>query len=63
MPWPAGIGPYAGPSIPLLISGSVLTAAGTLMFFVPRLQSPLFGAGALVLAFTAAAAVSARARR
>ncbi|MEU7033551.1 hypothetical protein ABZ958_07690 [Streptomyces sp. NPDC046237] len=60
MPWPAGNGPYAGPSVPLLISGSVVTAAGTLMYFVLWFQSPLFGCGALVLASTAAAAVSAR---
>ncbi len=63
MPWPPGNGPYAGPSVPLLISGSVLTSAGTLMYLVPRFQSPLFGFGALVLAFTVAAAVSARGGR
>ncbi|MEU9298047.1 hypothetical protein [Streptomyces sp. NPDC048266] len=63
MPWSAGDGSPAGPSLPLLISGAVLTVAGAFMYFVPRLQSPLFGIGALALAFTAAGAACARARR
>lgn len=33
------------------------------MYFVPQLQTPLFGVGSLALAFAAAVAVSVRAQR
>ncbi|GEB58119.1 hypothetical protein GCM10017674_69220 [Streptomyces gardneri] len=63
MPWPVRREPQTGPSAPLLAGGSVLTAAGSVMYLLPQLQSPLCGIGALALAFTAAVAVSARTRR
>ncbi|MFE6852161.1 hypothetical protein ACFVDH_15395 [Streptomyces sp. NPDC057674] len=59
MPWPA----RTGPSVLLLTSGSLLTVAGTLMYCVPRMQTPLFAVGSLALAFTAAVAASILAQR
>lgn len=62
MRWPVRRERHTGPSAPLLAGGSVLTAAGSVMYLLPQLQSPLCGIGALALAFTAAVGVSARAR-